>query len=170
VESELSRLGLPGMVLTSSDRRAPLISGRRWPDGLKWSIDDRLRSEGARKGRVLAVWQGDQVIAACSWHLHETGPPVIFDLGFREDLDEAVAKRAAIALMLCLRQIAGAPAIRRDTASLRWADRPLDRVADRNERSRMRTAVRTRAVSLGFEPLRPRPKWLAKRWVMVRRF
>ncbi len=158
------------MVLRSSDRRAPLITGRRWPEGLKWSIEDRLRSQGARNGRVLAIWQGDQVIAACTWHLHESGPPVIFDLGFRVDLDEAVAKRAATALMLCLRQIAGAPGIRRDTASLRWADPPLNRVADRDERSRMRRAVRRRAESLGFEALRPRPKWLTHRWVVERRF
>ncbi len=58
VESELTRLGLPGLVLLSSDRRAPRISGERWPLGVRWSIDDRLREPGARKGRVLAIWQG----------------------------------------------------------------------------------------------------------------
>jgi hypothetical protein len=120
VESELTRLGLPGMVLRSSDRRAPLISGQRWPAGVRWSIDDRLREPGARKGRVLAIWQGDQVIAACCWHLHETGPPVILDLGCREDLDQFTRKVAATALMLCLRQIAGARGLHRDMARLRW--------------------------------------------------
>jgi hypothetical protein len=119
---------------------------------------------------VLAIWQGDQVVAACSWHLHEKGPPVIFDLACREDLDESVAKTAATALMLCLRQIAGPSGLRRDTASLRWADPALDRIADRDERNRVRHAVRARAAALGFEPLRPRPKWLAKSWVVERRF
>lgn len=170
VESELARLGLAGLVLRSSDRRAPLISGERWPTGARWSIDDRLRSQGARKGRVLAIWQGDQGIAACSWHLHATGPPVIFDLACREDLDESVAKPAASALMLCLRQIAGASALRRDTGSLRWADPALARISDRDECNRVRHAVRARAAALGFKPLRPRPKWLAKSWVVERRF
>jgi hypothetical protein len=170
VESELTRLGLPGMVLRSSDRRAPLISGQRWPAGVRWSIDDRLRASGARNGRVLAIWQGDQVVAACSWHLHETGPPVILDLGYREDLDQFTGKVAATALMLCLRQIAGAGGLHRDMASLRWADPALDRIPDRGERNRVRHAVRTRAASLGFEPMRPRPKWLAKSWVVERRF
>jgi hypothetical protein len=170
VESELTRLGLPGLVLRSSDRRAPLISGERWPVGVRWSIDDRLREPGARKGRVLAIWQGDQVIAACGWHLHEKGPPVILDLGCRVDLDEQVRRIASMALMLCLRQIAGAPGLRRDTESLRWADPALDRIADREERNRVRHAVRGRAQALGFEPLRPRPKWRAKSWVVERRF
>jgi hypothetical protein len=158
------------MVLRSSDRRAPLISGRRWSAGVRWSIDDRLREPGARKGRVLAIWQGDQVIAVCSWHLHETGPPVILDLGCREDLDPVTRKVAATALMLCLRQIAGARGLHRDMASLRWADPALDRIPDRGERNRVRYAVRRRAASLGFEPMRPRPKWLAKNWVVERRF
>jgi hypothetical protein len=119
---------------------------------------------------VLAIWQGDQVIAACSWHLHETGPPVILDLGCREDLDQFTGKVAAAALMLCLRQIAGTHGLHRDMASLRWADPALDRIRDRGERNRVRHAVRGRAASLGFEPMRPRPKWLAKSWVVERRF
>lgn len=170
VEAELTGLGLPGLVLRSSDRRAPLVPGRRWPLGVRWSIDDRLRSQGARKGRVLAIWQGDQVVAACSWHLHKSGPPVILDMGHREDLDEAVAKTAASVLLLCLRQIAGASGLGRDTSTLRWADPALDRIPDREERNRVRHAVRARAEALGFKPLRPRPQWLAKSWVTERRF
>lgn len=170
MESELTRLGLPGLVLRSSDRRAPLISGKRWPTGVRWSIDGRLRSQGARKGRVLAIWQGDQVVAICSWHLHETGPPVIFELACREDLEDAPARRAAGALLLCLRQIAGSRALRRDSSALRWADPALDRIPDREERNTVRHAVRERATTLRFEPLRPRPKWVAKLWIVERRF
>jgi len=171
VESELTRLGLPGLVLRSSDRKAPVFSDHRWPPGVRRSIDDRLRSMGARKGRVLAVWQGDQVIAACSWHLHESGPPVILDLGCREDLDKPVAELAAAVLLLCLRQIAGASGLGRDTSTLRWADIALDRIIpDREERKRVRQAVRERAQDLAFKPLRPRPKWLAKGWAAERRF
>ena len=62
------------------------------------------------------------MIAACSWHLHEKGPPVILDLGCRMDLEEQIRKTASTVLMLCLRQIAGASDLRRDTVSLRWAE------------------------------------------------
>jgi hypothetical protein len=170
IEAELSGLGLPGLVLRSSDRRAPAISGRRWPPGVRWSIEDRLRRLGARKGRVLAIWKGDQVVAACSWHLQESGPPVILDLGCRQDLDQSVAELAATVLLLCLRQIAGAPGLDRDTSALRWADPALDRIPDREERDRVRHAVRARAQALRFTPMRPRPKWAANRWVTERRF
>lgn len=170
VGAELTRLGLAGHVLLSSDRRAPLVSGERWPLGVRWSIDDRLGEPGAGKGRVLAIWQGEQPIGACSWHLHATGPPVILDLGCRTDLEEAASKTAATVLMLCLRQIAGTPALRRDTSSLRWADPALERIVDREDRNRVRHAVRARAAALGFEPLRPRPKWVAKGWIVERRF
>lgn len=170
VESDLTRLGLQGMVLRSSDRRAPLISGKRWPPEVLWSIEDRLRSHGARKGRVLAIWQRDQPVAVCTWHLHESGPPVIFDLACREDLEEPVAKLAANALLLCLRQIAGASGVGRDTSTLRWAERPLDRIGNREERNRARHAVRGRAEALGFKLLRPRPKWVDKGWVAERSF
>lgn len=170
VEADLTRLGLPGLVLRSSDRRAPRIPDSRWPAGLRWSIEDRLRSQGARKGRVLAIWQGDQVVAACAWHLHKSGPPVIFDLGCRQDLDRPIAEMAATALLLCLRRIADASALHRDTSTLRWADRALDRIPDRGGRNRVRHAVHARAQALGFQPLRPRPKWVAKRWVTERRF
>jgi hypothetical protein len=170
VESELTRLGLPGFVLRSSDRKAPLVSGKRWPPGVLWSIEDRLRSEGARKGRVLAVWQGDQVVAVCAWHLHESGPPVIFDVACRVDLEKPLAERAANALLLCLRQIAGASGVNRDTSTLRWAERPLDRIANREERNRARHAVRARAEALEFNMLRPRPKWVDKGWAAQRQF
>ena len=170
VESDLARLGLPGLVLRSSDRRVPLISGERWPTEVLWSIEDRLRSQGARKGRVLAIWQRNQPVAVCTWHLHETGPPVIFDLACREDLQEPVTKLAANALLLCLRQIAGASGMSRDTSTLRWAERPLDRIGNREERNRARHAVRARAEALGFKQLRPRPKWVDKGWVTERHF
>ena len=165
VESELTRLGLPGLVLRSSGRQAPNISDSRWPLGVPWSIQDRLRSDVARKGRVLVIWQRDQVVAVCAWHLHESGPPVIFDLGCREDLPDPFAERAAGALLLCLRAIAGTSRLGRDTSRLRWTDCALDRYPDRAERNRVRRAVRARAEDLDFRPLRPRPKWLAGAWV-----
>jgi hypothetical protein len=91
VRSTLERFGLPGMELAASSAsgRAPHVDPSRLPDGLGWSVDDRLRHAGARKGRVLAIWQGETLVAACTWHLHEAGPPVIFDLGARSDLTEA---------------------------------------------------------------------------------
>jgi hypothetical protein len=170
VEAALERFGLPGMRLLSSDRQAPAVDGRRWPQGLRWSIDDRLASEGARKGRVLAIWQGQQCVGACAWHLHTEGPPVIFDLGCRDDLSEAAAARARLALMLCLRQIAAAREFGRDTSTLRWADRPLDRIPDRDERARTRQAVRRRAEDLQFTRMQTRPKWLRGHWARERRF
>jgi hypothetical protein len=165
VESELTRLGLPGLVLRSSGRRAPNISDRRWPLGVPWSVQDRLRGDGAQKGRVLAIWQRDQVVAVCAWHLHKSGPPVIFDLGCREDLPDPFAERAAGVLLLCLRGIAGASPLSRDTSTLRWTDCAVDRYPDRAGRNRVRRAVRARAEALDFRPLRPRPRWLAGDWV-----
>src|SRR4051794_6196400 len=150
------------MVLKSSDRDAPLVDPARLPDGLGWSIDDRLRSAGAAKGRVIGIWQGATLVAACAWHLHESGPPVIFDLGCRVDLPKAQADRGRMALLACLRDIA--EALGRDTDSLRWCDWPLDRIPDRDDKKRIRGAVRKRAGDLKFDRLRPRPKWLKGRW------
>ena len=168
VDAPLDKFGLVGMTLRSSRVRAPNIEGKRWPAALSWMIEDRLRSAGARKGRVLAVWQRDQVVAACSWHLHESGPIVIFDLGCRTDLSKEKAQRARTALLACLRDIAETLGRSRD--ELRWTDRPLDRMDDREQRKRAKQAVRQRAIDLTFEPLRPRPKWLRREWVLARRF
>lgn len=170
VEAPLDKFGLPGLVLKASRNRAPNVTGSRWPDGLAWSITDRLRNDGARKGRVLAIWQGDQVVAACAWHLHDSGPLVIFDLGCRTDVTRTTADRAATALLLCLRAIADAPGISRGANALRWSDRPLDRIASKSERNRARQAVRQRAATLAFTPLRPRPKWWKGRWAVERIF
>ncbi len=65
VRSTLERFGLPGMELAASSEpgRAPHVDPSRLPEGLSWSIDDRLRHAGARKGRVLAVWQGKTLLA-----------------------------------------------------------------------------------------------------------
>lgn len=110
VRSTLERFGLPGMELAASSEpgRAPHVDPSRLPEALGWSIDDRLRHAGARKGRVLAVWQGKALVAACTWHLHETGPPVIFDLGARTDLPAHQQRRACTALLACLRDRTGA--------------------------------------------------------------
>jgi len=168
VEEALEKFGLPGLVLRSSGHKPPLPGGTRWPEGLVWTIEERLKSQGAAKGRALGIWQGDQLVAICAWHLHESGPPVIFDLGCRTDLPPQVAKKAEHAVLLCLRAIAGALA--RDTETLRWTDRPLERMADQSARAVARSAVRGRAKALKFLPSRPRPKWLANRWVVERRF
>ena len=95
---------------------------------------------------------------------------MILDLACRDDADPSVAELLATVLLLCLRQIAGASALGRDTETLRWADRALDRMPDREERKRVRHAVRARAEALGFEPMRPRPKWVNRGWVVERRF
>lgn len=170
VETPLDDFGLRGLVLRSSDRQAPNIADTDtgWPEGLAWTVQDRLRSQGAKKGRVLAVWDGDTIVAVCSWHLHETGPPVIFDLGSSTGVDRAVAQAAEAVLLLCLREIASR--LGRDTESLRWTDRPLERMSDRETTRTTKGSVRERAKALGFEPLRPRPKWLKGRWVTERRF
>ncbi len=170
VRSSLERFGMPGMELAASSApgRAPHVDPSRLPDGLGWSVDDRLRHAGARKGRVLAVWQGETLVAACTWHLHETGPPVIFDLGARSDLTEAQSRRVCTALLACLRDIA--QELGRGTDELRWSDRPLDRVPDARQRNRYRAEVRARAAALRFVPLRPRPKFLKGRWAVKRSF
>lgn len=168
VEVPLAAFGLPGMTLRSSRNRAPNIEGTRWPEELAWTIKDRLRGTGARKGRILAIWQRDQIVAACCWHLHETGPLVVFDLGCRTDVGKAVADKARTALLLCLRDIADT--LGRSSDELRWTNSPLDHMPDSAERKRAKGAVRARARDLKFGPLRPRPKWVRNAWVAVRRF
>lgn len=90
---------------------------------------------------------------------------MIFDLGCRDDLPDPFAERAASALLLCLRAIAGASSLGRDTSTPRWTDCALDRYPNRAQRKQVRGAVRARAEDLGFGPFRPRPKWLAGAWV-----
>ena len=170
VRSTLERFGLPGMELAASSEpgRAPHVDPSRLPDGLGWSIDDRLRHAGARKGRVLAVWQGKTLLAACAWHLHETGPPVIFDLGARSDLPARQQRAVCTALLACLRDIA--QALGRTPDELRWSDRPLERVPDPQQRNRYRAEIRNRADAMQFLPLRPRPKFWKGRWAVKRSF
>lgn len=168
VERQLDDLRLPGLVLRASRNKAPNIEGTRWPPGLAWTILDRLGGTGARKGRTLAIWQGGQPIAACSWHIEDSGPIYIFDLGCRSDVKPELADRACGALMLCLRDIA--EALGRSTDELRWTDKPLKRVPDKELQKRHKREVRQRAEQLEFEPHRPRPKWLQREWVAARRF
>jgi hypothetical protein len=170
VRSALDRFGLPGMELAASSApgRAPHVDPSRLPVGLGWSIDDRLRHAGARKGRVLSVWQGQTLVAAWVWHLHETGPPVIFDLGARSDLPVEQQRRACAALLACLRDVA--QTLGRTPDELRWSDRPLDRVSDPRQRNHYRAEIRARAAALQFVPLRPRPKFWRGRWAVKRSF
>jgi hypothetical protein len=156
------------LAASSEPGRAPHVDPNRLPEALGWSIDDRLRHAGARKGRVLAVWQDKTLLAACAWHLHETGPPVIFDLGARTDLPARQQRRVCTALLACLRDIA--QALGRTPNELRWSDRPLERIPDPRQRNRYRAEVRARADAMQFVPLRPRPKFWQGRWAVKRSF
>jgi hypothetical protein len=134
VDCPLEKFGLPSMRIMASGNKAPLVEASYLPEGLGWSLDDRLRNEGARKGRVIAVWKGEQLVGACAWHLHESGPPVIFDLGCRIDLPEKIAARVRIVLIGCLRDIAEDPSLHRASDSLRWTDIPTKRIPVRKDR------------------------------------
>ncbi|MEJ7567444.1 MAG: hypothetical protein WKF41_04180 [Gaiellaceae bacterium] len=169
VDAPLDRFGLPGLTLRSSSVKAPNIEGTRWPPELAWAITDRLAGAGARKGRILAVWQSGQVVAACVWHVHERGPLTIFDLGCRNDVKKD-ADRMRTALLACLRDIAEVPELHRTTDQLYWTDLPLDRMPDKEQRKQAKHEVRQRAASLKFGPLSPRPRWLKGEWAAVRRF
>jgi hypothetical protein len=128
-----------------------------------------FRSVSLRRGRAARIPRsGDTLVAACAWHLHETGPPVIFDLGARTDLTEAQDRRVCTVLLACLRDIA--QELGRGTDELRWSDRPLDRIPDARQRNRYRAEVRARAAAMQFVPLRPRPKFLKGRWAVKRSF
>lgn len=167
VERALDELGLPGLVLKSSRRKAPHIGAGGWPDFVPEMIRSRLGGEGPQKGRALAIWQGDVPVAVCSWHLPHAGPLVIFDLGCHNSTKREQAADMADVLMLCLRDIAGA--FKRDTKALRWGDHPIDRLP-KADQAAARAAVRGRAAALGFTALRPRPKWWKGRWATELRF
>ena len=134
-----------------------------------WALDDRLGGAGARKGRVLAIWQGRQVVAACCWHLEDSGPPAIFDLCCRSDLEASVADSTRAILLLCLRDIAHK--LGRSTTDLYWTTMQLDHMPDDGERKRAKGANRKRASKLRFErsPTNT-PKWAKKHWIRARRF
>ena len=170
VRSTLERFNLSGMELAASSApdRAPHVEPGRLPDGLGWSIDDRLRHTGTQKGRVLAIWQGETLVAACTWHLHDTGPLVIFDLGAHIDLPAQQQRRVCTALLACMRDIA--QKLGRTPNELRWSDRPLDRVPNPRQRNHYRAEVRARAKAMQFVPLRPRPKFWRGRWAVKRDF
>jgi hypothetical protein len=169
VDASLDQFGLPGLTLRSSSVKAPNIAGLRWPAGLAWTIEDRLAGTGARKGRILAVWQSGQVVGVCAWHVHDRGPLTIFDLGCRNDVSKADADRIRTALIQCLRDIAEIPELRRTGDQLYWTDLPLRRMPDDQARKKAKHEVRQRADGLKFEALSPRPKWLKGEWAAVRR-
>ncbi len=115
----------------------------RLPDSLGWSIDDRLRHAGARKGRVLAVWQGKTLLAACAWHLHETG--AAGDLRPRSALGSSGRQQRAFctALLACLRDIAQALAGR--PMNCAGVTGPSNEYPTPQQRNRYRAEIRARA-------------------------
>jgi hypothetical protein len=173
VEYGLARHGLTHVVLRSSTRRAPHTANDHWPTGLGWSIDARLRSERATKGRVLAIWQDNPrprtPVAALCWHLHESGPIYIFDAGCIDQVrdDEKIYMGF---LLLCLRQIAGHRLIDRNKDVLRWSLVPFVR-APRSDQVALRRAAQERAERYGFTAFTgKRPAWTTRWWLGERRF
>lgn len=174
VEHGLTARGFPAAVLRSSAQQVPRAPHDHWPTGLGWSIDDRLRSAGADKGRVLAIWQ-DQPdsktpIAAICWHLHDSGPLYVLDAGVADVVDDHDAPVYMALLFLCLRQIAGHRLIKRNRDVLRWTLVHLAR-APSSDRASFRRAIQTRAQVLAFETFdRQRPQWTRGWWLAERDF
>lgn len=158
VKQDLGPLGLRGHTLRSSAVKPVRAPGPKFPEGLDWVLERRARS-GAQKGRAFGIWKGDQLVAACAWHLPPTGPLVIFDMACHADLGASEALRCAMAMILCLRTTAGHRNIRRGTDCVRWADLPFKHYP-REDKARVRGEVRARAAALGFKKLRRPPKEL----------
>lgn len=100
----LTGAGHPHLYLRSSASSAPVLDERAWPVGLAWSVTDRLRNGGDRKGRVIGMWQelpkSEPVpLAALAWHAHGSGPLYAFDLGHATTLDTAVGRRLTAVLL-----------------------------------------------------------------------
>jgi hypothetical protein len=168
IEFGLTRRGLPRAVLRSSATLAPNMRHDHWPAGLGWSIDERLRSDGALKGRVLAIWQDAAAaktpVAALCWHLHASGPLYVLDAGCADAVLDDEPLYMAL-LLLCLRQIAGHRLIARDQDRLRWSLVAFDR-APRADQAAFRRAGQQRAERLGFRVFAgKRPAWTKGWWL-----
>lgn len=132
-------------------------------------VQDRLERAGARKGRVLAIWQNEIVVAACAWHLEDKAPLEIFDLGCRADLPAKEAKWARAALLLCLRDIAEHRNVARNPDLLRWSHLPLKRhPGPLTEIQSFRGEIRSRADELGFVKFKNVPQRLKGEWARER--
>jgi hypothetical protein len=163
IEQGLDRQGLPGYEIKSS--RAFPVPGQLpgWlPASTAWLIEDRIEGAGQRKGRVLMILRGTRLVAVCSWHREDSGPPAVFDLACHPKLKRSERDRVEQAMLLALRCISAA--MQRTTLELRFADHPLDR-APKNSKAIWKGQVRDRAAALEFtERLRPLPRFYKNRW------
>jgi hypothetical protein len=172
----------PHLRALSSERRAPNIGegSTRWQDGLAWSIADRLRNGGDRKGRVVAIWQEPREgaptpLAALSWHREEAGPFYLLDAGARIDLAKGARAEllaTLLKIMLDASRHPGAGVAEEWRSSLRWATVHFKRAPNAVRKDYAKAALR-RARGLNFEQYRPpppAPRAMIKSWLGERQF
>ena len=168
----LSGQGHPRLIIRSSDVMAPVLRSADWPTGLVWSINDRLRSQGAAKGRVLALWNDSlgkpTPVAVLCWHLPEHGPVAILDAGHALRSGQPGADLVKY-LVLCLRDIARHQNCRRDPDTLQWSLIAFDRAPHR-ERVAFRRAGVERAKGFKFRKVASKPAWARGAWLGELRF
>jgi hypothetical protein len=172
IDQSLGSLGLPGyQIKTSRNQPLPAQLPAWLPASTAWLVEDRIKGRtnggGQRKGRVLMIFRERRLVAVCSWHLEESGPPALFDLACHPKLN--ADERAAVEDKMLLAMRCIARRIGRTPVELRFADHPLDRAPKAHSRH-WKGEVRERAKALGFtEPVRPRPKfWKGRRWARKR--
>jgi hypothetical protein len=175
IDFGLSKGPIPGLSIVSSANVAPLASDPDyWEDGFASAMDDRFASDGAAKGRVIAVWQRDGAarvpIAAVTWHRADSGPLCILDLGCASHVPGPRRDDLRAILLVAMLELAKHQLVARSGVELRWwvvGGSPAS-----SPRAMRMKATRARADALAFAPLTPRqkPGWAGRDWLGARRF
>jgi hypothetical protein len=182
VDRHVAVTSWPRLVARSSDARAPSVDPEsdKWPEGLAWSVADRLRNGGDAKGRAIGIWQESQdgnpaLLAVGTWHDEDAGPLYLLDIGSRTDLEEKTRRTLEAELLAIMLEISGQPgaAVAEEwQRTLRWMTAQFDRAPNKVKKTYARAALE-RAKRLSFERLSPPsavPTTLRKGWVGERIF
>jgi hypothetical protein len=181
VDFGLTGAGHPHLFLRASSSSAPALPDPgTWPNGLPWSVTDRLRNGGDEKGRVLAIWQElpshqPVPLAVLAWHAHGTGPLYVLDAGHSDALIPDVGRELIGVLLDALLEAAAhrnAPVALKWQSRLRWSQVALKRAPHRERPDYRRENLR-RALALGFTKYQPPPAagdWTRGAWLGERTF
>lgn len=172
----------PRLAIYSSDVTVPNIAldSALWDPGVAWSIHDRMRNGGDKKGRALALWHrtsgSEQTpFAVLAWHTEGTGPFYLFTVGTRNNLNAPLRRQLEAALvgaMLLASKHPDVPVAPEWQDTLRWATAHFLH-APHGDRKEYAKAAITHAKQLGFEKHHPppaAPAAMSKTWLGERTF